>query len=76
MLKGTTQEGWNMRDKQPYNQRFVSGWVRDEEGVSGTEYAIMLSLIVMGSMAIIGSIGEKFAVLYTIISDSLPEGFI
>lgn len=65
-----------MREELPNNQRFVSGWLRDEEGVSGTEYAILLSLIVMGSMAVIGSIGEKFAVLYAIISDSLPEGFI
>ena len=45
----------------------------DAEAVSATEYAIMLALIVLGSMAVIQMIGEDFEVIYTNIDDSLPE---
>jgi len=45
----------------------------EQHAVSGTEYAIMLALIVMGSMTVIGSIGSKFAVLYTMIADAVDD---
>ena len=47
----------------------------DENGPSATEYAILLAVLILGSMGIIGSIGGKFAVLYTIIAGALPAGF-
>jgi Flp pilus assembly pilin Flp len=47
----------------------------DESGPTATEYAILLALIILGSIGIIGSIGGKFAVLYSIITGALPEGF-
>ena len=49
-------------------------WARAEDGVAGTEYAILLSLIIIGSMGVIGNIGQKFAVLYQIITNALPGG--
>jgi hypothetical protein len=55
-------------------RRIMVGWACAEDGVAGSEYAILLSLIIIGSMGVIGSIGEKFAVLYQIITDALPHG--
>ena len=49
-------------------------FARDDQGPTATEYAIMLAGIVLGSIAIIGSIGSKFAVLYAIITGAMPEG--
>ena len=48
-------------------------FLKDLQAVSGTEYAILLALIVMGSMGIIGSIGSKFQVLYTIIANAVGD---
>lgn len=45
----------------------------DQQAVAATEYAIMLSLIVIGSMGVIGTIGAKFHVLYTIIANAVGE---
>ena len=45
----------------------------DEQAVSATEYAIMLALIVLGSMATIGAIGAKFHVLYTMIANAVGD---
>ena len=45
----------------------------EQHAVSGTEYAIMLALIVMGSMTVIGSIGSKFEVLYTTIANAVGD---
>ncbi len=55
--------------------RNLRAFVRDEQGPTATEYAILLAVIILGAMGTILSIGEKFEVLYTIIADSLPEGF-
>lgn len=56
-------------------RRWLARWLHDSEGVTGTEYAILLSLLIIGSMGVIGSIGQKFAVLYGIIAGALPAGF-
>lgn len=45
----------------------------DQLAVTATEYAILLALIVMGSMGIIGTIGSKFQVLYTIIANAVGD---
>jgi len=45
----------------------------DQQAVSATEYAIMLALIVIGSMGIIGTIGAKFFVLYTTIANAVGD---
>ncbi|GMV97698.1 MAG: Flp family type IVb pilin [Phycisphaerae bacterium] len=58
------------------NLRFgLARWIRDEDGVTASEYAILLALIIIGSMAVIGSIGSKFAILYSTIAGALPAGF-
>jgi len=62
-----------MRKKWHPIQRLIRRWSRAEEGVAATEYAILLSLIIVGSITVISMIGEKFAVLYTIIAESLPS---
>lgn len=54
----------------------IGRWTRAEEGVAATEYAILLALIVLGSMGVIGSVGERIGSLYSIIRDALPEGLI
>ena len=46
---------------------------RDQQAVTATEYAILLSLLVIGSMGIIGSIGSKFFVLYTTIANAVGD---
>lgn len=69
-------KGLIMRRERRSIKGLVSRWQQAEEGVAATEYAILLALIIIGSIGIIGTIGSKFAVLYAIIANSLPEGFM
>jgi Flp pilus assembly pilin Flp len=50
-------------------------FAKDESGPTATEYAILLAVLILGSVGVIGAIGNKFAVLYTIIANAMPEGF-
>ncbi|MBN1343490.1 MAG: Flp family type IVb pilin [Phycisphaerae bacterium] len=43
-----------------------------EEGPSATEYAILLALIVLGSMATIQQIGESMQAIYEEIETAIP----
>jgi Flp pilus assembly pilin Flp len=54
----------------------IGRWTRAEEGVAASEYAILLALIVLGSMGIIGTVGSRIAGIYSIIRDAMPEGLI
>jgi Flp pilus assembly pilin Flp len=54
----------------------IGRWTRAEDGVAASEYAILLALIVLGSMGVIGTIGSRIAGLYAIIRDAMPEGLI
>ena len=54
----------------------IGRWTRAEEGVAASEYAILLALIVLGSMGIIGTVGSRIAGLYSIIRDAMPAGLI
>lgn len=47
----------------------------DESGPTAVEYAILLAVLILGSVGIISSIGASFANLYAIISAALPAGF-
>lgn len=38
--------------------------LRDERGPSATEYAILLAVLILGSMAVIGAIGGSIQVIY------------
>jgi len=46
--------------------------LRDEQGPTGTEYAILLGLIVLVAMASIRSIGERMYGLYEAINATMP----
>lgn len=48
-------------------------FARDEDGPSATEYAILLAVLILGSMGVIQSIGEDFHNIYTTIANSLPN---
>ena len=54
----------------------IGRWARVEEGVAASEYAILLALIILGSIGIIGSVGGKIAGLYAIIRDAMPAGLL
>ena len=54
----------------------IGRWIRAEEGVAASEYAILLALIVLGSIGIIGTVGSRIAGIYSIIRDAMPEGLI
>ena len=53
--------------------RLVGRLVTEEDGPTAAEYAIMLALIVLVSVATINAIGQKFYNLYAIIASGLPE---
>ncbi|MHC4445361.1 MAG: Flp family type IVb pilin [Planctomycetota bacterium] len=55
-----------------FKQTFMRFLV-EQNGPSATEYAIMLALIVVGSMSIIQMLGEDFEVIYDNINDSIDE---
>ncbi len=45
----------------------------DEVAVSATEYAILLAVLILGSMGVIGSIGSRFRGLYLAIANQIPD---
>ncbi len=44
-----------------------------ESGASATEYAILLAMLVLGSMGVIQSIGESFRGIYLAIAGKVPS---
>lgn len=73
-LSKTAEERAHPMSNQPRNwqQRFRA-FGQEEEGVSGAEYAIMLALIVAGSLVIIRAIGDSFRGLYLAIAAAIPD---
>jgi Flp pilus assembly pilin Flp len=58
---------------QPSHVRCVlRQFIVDESGPSATEYAILLALLVLGSMGVIGSIGHDFQGVYLAIAGKMP----
>jgi Flp pilus assembly pilin Flp len=51
----------------------ATAFAREEDGPSATEYAILLAMIVLGTMGVIQSIGEDFHNIYMVIANSLPN---
>lgn len=62
-----------MREKSAHHRGRFGLWWNEEDGVSATEYAIMLALIVVVSMAVIQSIGSNFQRLYLTIANTIDE---
>lgn len=51
----------------------VRSFLMDEDGPSATEYAILLALIILVSVAAIRSVGESFSNIYYAIATQIPE---
>ncbi len=47
---------------------------RSEDGPTATEYAVMLALIIMVSLAAISGIGETVSTIFTNVDNGLPTG--
>jgi Flp pilus assembly pilin Flp len=45
----------------------------EESGVSATEYAIVLAVLILGSFGVIRSIGSSFRNIYLAIAAKIPE---
>lgn len=60
-------------EKQAFMPGIKKLWTefKDPAALAATEYAILLALIVAGSVGVIGMIGQKFQVLYTMIADAV-----
>ena len=52
----------------------VSDFLRDEDGPTVTEYAVMLALIVFICFAVITLIGNKVKTAFVTVENGLPEG--
>ena len=48
-------------------------FARAEQGLATTEYGVMLSLIVLASVVAISALGQKFEVLYTLITEAVDQ---
>jgi len=48
-------------------------FLRTEDGPTATEYAIMLALLILGSIALIASIGGHMQVIYDQINEEIPS---
>lgn len=55
-----------------FNKRLVR-FAREDEALAVTEYAVMLSLIVIVAMASAHGIGSRMMNLYTSIKSAIPE---
>ncbi len=53
--------------------RRMKSFLDSEDGVSGTEYAIMLALIVLAAAGAIRGIGERMHNVYDIIDQNIPD---
>ena len=51
----------------------LSRFLRDEDGPTATEYAILLAMLIIGAMAAISGIGSRMMGLYTSINSAIPS---
>ena len=50
----------------------MKGFVREEEGATATEYAVMLALIIVISLAAISALGDKVSTVFVNIESAMP----
>lgn len=50
----------------------VKSFIRDDEGATATEYAVMLALIIVISLAGISALGEKVSDVFVDIEAAMP----
>ncbi|HWL93922.1 MAG TPA: Flp family type IVb pilin [Phycisphaerae bacterium] len=64
-----------LREKELTMKAFVNcfkSFIRDEEGATATEYAVMLALIIVISLAGISALGEKVSDVFVDIESAMP----
>ena len=52
----------------------VKSFLREEDGPTATEYAVMLALIIMVCLGAISGIGQTVDTIFTNVDTSLPTG--
>ena len=52
----------------------VKRFVKEENGPTATEYAVMLALIIIVALAAISALGSKVNTIFTNVQTSLPTG--
>lgn len=50
----------------------IESFLSEEEGATATEYAVMLALIIIVSIAAIGALGDKVSATFVNIESALP----
>jgi pilus assembly protein Flp/PilA len=50
----------------------VKSFIRDEEGATATEYAVMLALIIVIALGAISALGDKVSQTFTDIENNMP----
>ena len=50
----------------------IKSFIREEEGATATEYAVMLALIIVISLAGISALGEKVSDVFVDIESAMP----
>ncbi len=50
----------------------IKSFIRDEEGATATEYAVMLALIIVISLAAISALGDKVSDVFVDIESQMP----
>ena len=52
----------------------IQKFVKEEDGPTATEYAVMLALIIIVALAAIGALGSKVNQIFTNVEAALPSG--
>ncbi|HWL94152.1 MAG TPA: Flp family type IVb pilin [Phycisphaerae bacterium] len=50
----------------------INAFLKDEEGATATEYAVMLALIIVVCIAGVSALGEKVSDIYVDIESAMP----
>ncbi len=50
----------------------IKSFLSEEEGATATEYAVMLALIIIVSIAAIGALGDKVSATFVNIESAMP----
>lgn len=50
----------------------LKSFIREEEGATATEYAVMLALIIVISLAAISALGDKVSTVFVQIESAMP----
>ena len=50
----------------------MKAFIRDEEGATATEYAVMLALIIVIALGAISALGEKVSTTFADIESNMP----